>query len=165
MGSPTSKEKQMKPFQSRLSHLTVGLVCLATGLSLFATNATAAKPKAQKFITQDEVKYEEILPNAVSFGTVMGNRTSGAHGTFVTIKKGAATPLHVHGNSYNAVVIKGKVENPIEGVPDSKKSLGPGSFYQVPANAKHVTRCVADSAEDCMTFFWQSTKFDFLPVK
>jgi quercetin dioxygenase-like cupin family protein len=111
------------------------------------------------------IEYDTILPDAVQFGTVMGDRAKGAHGTFVIIKRGAATPMHVHGKAYNAVVIKGKFENPIVENAASEKTLGPGSYYHVPAKASHITCCTADSPEDCMTFFWQGTSFDFTPVK
>lgn len=117
------------------------------------------------FISQKDVKYDVIIPDVVSFGTVFGDRTKGPHGTFVIIKKGTSTPMHTHSTAYQAVVIKGKVENPIKGDAMSEKALEAGSYYYVPANAEHVTRCAADSPEDCMTFFWQSTPFDFTPSK
>jgi quercetin dioxygenase-like cupin family protein len=138
---------------------------LAISAAMIVTSTVAAKPAPAQFITQDQVKYDVILPDAVSFGTVSGNRAKGPHGTFVTIKKGAATPLHIHNAAYSAVVIKGKLENPIPGVAESEKAIGPGSYYHVPAKAKHITRCAADSPEDCMTFFWQATPFDFTPSK
>jgi quercetin dioxygenase-like cupin family protein len=135
---------------------------LVPAVTLLVTNAFAADPN---FVTQDMIKYDTILPDAVSFGTVTGNRGKGPHGTFVVIKKGAATPMHTHSTAYSAVVIKGKVENPTTGIATSEKPLGPGSYYHVPAKAPHITRCAADSPEDCMTFFWQSTPFDFTPTK
>jgi quercetin dioxygenase-like cupin family protein len=133
-------------------------------LAVIATTGLASADEA-KFITQDGMKYDVILPDAVSFATVTGSREKGPHGTFVIIKKGATTPAHTHSTAYSAVVIRGKVENPIKGNAASEAALGPGSYYHVPAGAEHITRCAADSPEDCMNFFWQETPFDFTPVK
>jgi quercetin dioxygenase-like cupin family protein len=135
-------------------------------LAFLAPSGIAFAEEGHKghFITQNDVKYDVIIPDAVSFGTVSGNREKGPHGTFVVIKKGAATPSHTHSTEYSAVVIRGKLENPIKGNAATEAALGSGSYYHVPANAEHITRCAADSPEDCMTFFWQATPFDFTPV-
>jgi quercetin dioxygenase-like cupin family protein len=145
----------MKPFNR---------IAIGTGVAL-SLLAGAAMAGERNFVTQDMVKYDTIIPDAVQFGTVMGDRAKGGHGTFVIIKKGAATPNHTHSKAYSAVVIKGLLENPTEGNSMSEKGLPVGSYYHVPANAKHITRCATNSPEDCMTFFWQTSSFDFTPVK
>ncbi|MEP2978212.1 MAG: DUF4437 domain-containing protein [Lentilitoribacter sp.] len=106
-----------------------------------------------EFISADEVKFEDIIPGVVAFGTFSGDRENGEHRTFVRIPAGKATPLHTHGAAYEAVTIQGKFENPTEGNDASNVTLTAGSYYTVPTNAKHVTRCAADSLVDCISFF------------
>jgi len=118
-----------------------------------------------KFIAADQVDFQDIIPGVVAFGTVTGNRESGSHGTFVRIPPGQATPPHTHGAAYEAVVIQGRFENPIKNNDASNVTLTAGSFYSVPADAEHITRCAADSPVDCITFFFQDVPFDFTPSK
>ncbi len=115
------------------------------------------------FTLAEDVKFDTIIPNDVLFGTIIGDRSKGAHGTFVRIRKGAATPAHTHGKSYHAVIIKGSVQNPFAGYPSTNTKMGPGSYYYVPAKSEHVTKCADDSPTECMTFFYQDDAFDFTP--
>lgn len=117
------------------------------------------------FTEAEDVVFEDIIPGVVAFGTVAGDRETGAHGTFVRIPPGQATPLHTHGAAYEAVVIQGNFENPISGAEQSEIVLGAGSYYSVPADAEHVTRCAADSPTDCVSFFYQDVAFDFTPLE
>lgn len=117
------------------------------------------------FSPADQVLFEDIIPGVVGFATVIGDRANGAHGTFVHIPVGQATPLHTHGAGYHAVIIQGIFENPIPGNSESEVELTPGSHYFVPANAEHISRCAVDSPTDCLTFFFQDTAFDFAPVE
>lgn len=138
------------------------LYCLAS-LPLINLSTAFADGHAAKgvFTAADKVQYQDIIPGVVAFGTVSGDREKGAHGTFVRIPAGKSTPLHTHGAAYQAVVIQGRFENPIEGNDASNTTLTAGSHYSVPAGAKHITRCAADSPVDCVTFFFQSVPFDF----
>ncbi|MCG5054353.1 MAG: DUF4437 domain-containing protein [Myxococcales bacterium] len=121
------------------------------------------KNPAAVFVQSKDVAFQEILPEIAEFGTVHGDRSAGAHGTFVRLKKGQGTPAHTHGAAYDGVVLAGLVENPIPGNGASVVPLGPGSYYHVPANAEHITRCAPNSASDCLTFFYQASAFDFDP--
>ena len=132
-------------------------LCMAGGFSMASEKGI--------FTEASEVNFEDIIPGTVAFGTVAGDRADGAHGTFVRIPPGQATPLHTHGAAYHAVVIEGKFENPIDGDADSQVTLGKGSYYYVPAGAAHITRCAADSPVDCLTYFHQDVSFDFAPVE
>lgn len=120
---------------------------------------SAPTPDEAVFTTPDRVKYDVIIPNVAEFADVVGDRNAGPHGTFVKIKRGTGTPPHVHSRPYQAVVLKGLVENPFP--QNSGPTMGVGSFYSVPANAEHITRCAAKSPTDCMTFFFQTGAFDF----
>ncbi len=138
----------------------IAAACSTAATGLYA--ADTAPAIRGTVVTASQVQFQPIMPDAVWFGTVYGDRASGPHGTFVKIKKGAATPSHTHSRSYFAVILAGQVENPMVGTPDSSKALGAGSYYDVPANVDHVTRCAATSPEDCMTFFVQDGAFDFV---
>lgn len=138
-------------------------VAALTGLALLGSQSALADGHAGKpvFTPADKVVFQDIIPGVVAFGTVTGNRESGAHGTFVRIPAGKATPLHTHGAAYDAVIIQGRMENPIPGDDSSMTVLAAGSYYHVPAGAKHVTQCASDSPVDCISYFYQSVPFDF----
>ena len=132
-------------------------------LSLLGTQIAHADGHTTKatFTPADEVEFQDIIPGVVAFGTVSGDREKGAHGTFVRIPAVKATPSYTHGAAYEAVIIQGKFENPIKGEDASNQTLGAGSYYSVPANAEHITRCAADSPVDCISYFYQTVPFDF----
>jgi quercetin dioxygenase-like cupin family protein len=126
-------------------------------------DATVGPTPGAVFTQAADVKYDVILPDIADFGTIIGDRTKGAHGTFVKIKKGTGTPSHTHGAAYHAVILKGLVENPFAGNAATEVKMGVGSYYFVPAGSDHITRCASDSPTDCMTFFYQDSAFDFNP--
>ena len=134
----------------------------AAGLAMaaFGAQAIAGEDKGV-FMSSADVEFQDIVPGTVAFAAVVGDRESGAHGTFVKIPPGQATPMHTHGAAYHAVVIDGNFENPIDGDEASNVTLTKGSYYYVPAGAAHITRCAEDSPIDCLTFFYQDVPFDF----
>ncbi|MCP4384697.1 MAG: hypothetical protein GY798_25340 [Hyphomicrobiales bacterium] len=69
--------------------------------------------------------------------------------------------MRAHGTAHHAVIIEGVSGNPITGDKASEQPLGPGSYYFVPAQADHVSRCAESSPTDCLTYFHQATPFDF----
>lgn len=138
-------------------------VALLALSSILSANVALADGhgKAGVFIDSSDIAFEDIIPGVVAFATVNGDRAAGAHGTFVRIPAGQATPKHVHGAAYEAIVIQGRFENPIDGDAASNVTLTAGSYYSVPAGAPHITRCAADSPVDCVSYFWQNVPFDF----
>ena len=146
------------------SPLIIAAAIASTILTIQVVSAGSQGSKAV-FTPADKVVFEDIIPSTVAFGTVTGDRESGAHGTFVRIPPGKATPLHTHGAAYDAVIIQGNFENPIEGESASNVVLTAGSYYHVPAGAKHITRCAADSPVDCISYFYQNVPFDFAVSK
>jgi quercetin dioxygenase-like cupin family protein len=142
---------------------TLAALALVAG-SMTSGLAVAADSDAV-FTTPGQVKYDVIIPGVADFGTVYGSREKGPHGTFVKIKKGQGTPGHTHSKGYHAVVLEGVVENPVPGNQANPTKLVAGSYYFVPANAEHITRCATSSPTDCKTFFYQDSGFDFIPSK
>ena len=136
------------------------LAAAGLAITVFGTQAIANEDKGV-FMSSADVEFQDIIPGTVAFATVAGNREAGAHGTFVRIPPGQATPMHTHDAAYHAVVIDGNFENPIEGDKASNGTLTKGSYYYVPARVAHITRCAEDSPVDCLTFFYQDVPFDF----
>ena len=61
------------------------------------------------------------------------------------------------------VVVSGTfVHVSAEAGPGDEVLLPAGSFYKIPANVPHISKCVSDT--DCVTFLYQDGKFDFLPI-
>ncbi len=145
------------------------LLCIATAAAsvLLINQGAFADGHSKKavYTPANKVMFQDIIPGVVAFGTVSGDRAKGAHGTFVRIPAGKATPLHTHAAAYDAVIIQGKLENPIPGNDASNTALTAGSYYHVPAGAKHITRCADDSPVDCISYFYQSVPFDFAVAK
>ncbi len=156
----------MKPIVPSASLCLLVLAACANGEQTpVDPEPTPVPPSEAVFTAANEVVFDDIIPDVVAFGTVAGDREAGAHGTFVRIPPGQATPLHTHGAAYNAVVLQGNFENPIPGEAASDVVLTTGSFYSVPAGAEHVTQCAPDSPVDCLSFFYQAVPFDFAPVE
>lgn len=103
------------------------------------------------------ITYAEVAP-FVQMGSAWGDRSKGAHGTFGIFKAGAASPVHTHSGAYHGVVISGVMTNPFDGETNPPR-MGSGSYWHVPAGARHVTACV--SKEPCVFYFHADSGFDF----
>lgn len=116
-------------------------------------------------IASDEIQFGEfttgINGEIIEAATVEG-MLNGAHGTFIRIPVGEETASHTHTNAYHGIVIKGIVENPVNG-DTSPKQLPSGSFWYQPGEQEHITRCSEDSDEPCVVFIFQTENFDFIP--
>lgn len=117
------------------------------------------------FTPAHAVQYDEAIPGTVWFGTVFGDRTSGRHGSMVKLPRGAATPPHSHSGDYYAVIISGVIENPTPSNEAVPVQLTQGSYYSIPGNVDHITRCADNSPTDCMLFLVQDASFDFVPTR
>ena len=116
-------------------------------------------------IAADEITFGDfatgINGGTIKAGTVEG-MLDGAHGTFIQIPIGDETVPHTHSHTYHGIVVKGVVENPVNGDANPKQ-LPAGSFWYQPGEQDHITRCADNSTEPCLVFIYQSENFDFIP--
>lgn len=91
---------------------------------------------------------------------VSGDFTKGAHVTYLKFPAGAKTPLHSHSADYVGIVISGNTRHTVKGLSESERILPPGSHWSMPANAEHVSECVAGA--ECIVALIQGEKFDFV---
>ena len=82
----------------------------------------------------------------------------------VHLPGGLVSPPHIKSANMFGVVVSGTMTHVAVGANTGEEiRLPPGSFYQIPANLPHVSKCVSD--DDCITFLYQDGKFDFLPTE
>lgn len=116
------------------------------------------------FKSAGDIDYFKPMDGApIEFGMAYGNTFESDHGTLGKFPKNFETPLHTHSNSYHAVVIEGRMTNPMQGQSGKAKELGPGSYWFVPAGQPHSTACV--SGTPCQFYMHQQVPFDFAMAK
>jgi len=145
------------PNRKAISRISIALTTIAT-LALpagaIAENETAAVMKPADTL-------EWVAPDRIPFSYVWGDFKQSAHGEFVRFPAGFVSPVHHHSNAYHGVIVEGVLMNPM-GRAESAEQLPAGSYYFVPGNAVHTTRCVSD--QDCIIYIHQDGPFDFVPV-
>ena len=93
---------------------------------------------------------------------VSGDFTTGAHITYLKFPAGMKTPPHTHSADYVGIVISGNTRHTVKGVPETERTLPPGSHWFMPANVEHVSECIQGT--ECVMALIQGEKFDFLEV-
>jgi len=131
------------------------------GVLCAAHAVPAQEPGASQSLSipANQVKYLDL--GGPKLGTVRGDSTTGAHGSFLRLPKGFVSPPHVHSGDYYGVIVEGSVTNAETG--QQEVVLGPGSYYLQKGKAEHVTKCVGDTG--CLIYIGQSQAFDFIPSK
>lgn len=125
----------------------------------------ASTAKAETTITNiPDTKLDwSISKEGVGFAPLIGDRFKESYMAMVKLPAGLVSPVHVKTSNMFGVVIAGTVSHIAEGADTSTELLLPiGSFYKIPKNLAHVSKCV--STTDCITFLYQDGKFDFLPT-
>lgn len=140
--------------------IALGLTACAHAQSSSTVNA-GFNAAAEVTLPAERRQFENINP-AIRMAPAHGDKTKGAHGTFGRFPGDFTTPFHTHTGAYHGVVIKGQMTNPFRGE-KNPATMGPGSYWYVPANAVHATACV--SKTPCEFYFHAASDFDFHPVK
>ena len=136
---------------------TVLVSCL-----FIATSAVYAENNIQNTPTN---KLEwATTPEGAAFAPLIGNRFVEPYMAMVKLPAGLVSPAHVKTSNMYGVMISGSMVHSVDDSnPKDDVVLPEGSFYKIPKNLPHVSKCV--SAIDCITFLYQDGKFDFVPVK
>ena len=114
-----------------------------------------------KVWSSGEMKWQadKALPGVESV-LLWGDPASGEHGMLRKFPAGYAPPMHKHPSVERVVVISGTIVVQYEG--SDKKTLGPGSYSEIPANTSHAVQCGSES--DCVFLLTSSGPFAILPT-
>ena len=112
-------------------------------------------------IPHEDMEFDEMAPY-VHMSTAHGDMKEGAHGTIGRMKADSQTPKHTHNNPYHGVVISGTMIHQFEGE-DNPPKLTAGSYWYVPADKMHFTKCYA--GEDCIFYIHADEKFDIVEME
>ncbi|MEP3280277.1 MAG: DUF4437 domain-containing protein [Stappiaceae bacterium] len=105
----------------------------------------------------------ETTPEGVAFAPLMGDRFAEPYMAMVRLPAGLVSPPHVKSANMFGVMISGSmVHSPAGADPADEIVLSEGSYYKIPKDLAHVSKCVSDV--ECVTFLYQDGKFDFRPV-
>ncbi|MCY6381112.1 hypothetical protein [Hoeflea prorocentri] len=134
--------------------------------SFIALSACTMPALASEPITNappDQFAWERTA-EGVGFAALDGNRFEEAYMAMVRLPAGLVSPAHTKSATMYGVVVSGVLVHTEAGVGKNEETrLPPGSFYKIPADLPHVSKCV--SSTDCVTFLYQDGRFDFLPVQ
>ena len=105
----------------------------------------------------------KTTPEGVAFAALVGDRFAEPYMAMVRLPAGLVSPAHTKTANMFGVMISGSMVHSIaDADPIDDIVLPEGSFYKIPKNVPHVSKCVSDT--DCVTFLYQDGKFDFLPL-
>ena len=105
----------------------------------------------------------ETTPEGVAFAPLIGDRFAEPYMAMVRLPAGLISPAHTKTANMFGVMVSGAMAHSVAGTsPAEEIILTAGSFYKIPKDLPHVSKCVSD--EDCVTFLYQDGRFDFLPV-
>ncbi len=141
-------------------------IAATLGISLLALagpfTAAADNPKPIVNLPAEGLNWE-VTKEGVGFAALEGDRFKEPYMAMVRLPAGLVSPAHVKTANMFGVVISGTITHIALGAsPATEVRLPAGSFYKVPADVGHVSKCV--SQVDCVTFLYQDGQFDFLPV-
>ena len=129
-------------------------------LALVLTTSPAFAGPAITLSGADSLQWE-TTPEGVAFAPLSGDRRSEPYFAMVRLPAGTVSPAHVKSATMFGVMIEGEMTHAAPGT-ENPAIIGPGGYYQVPANLPHISACV--SATPCVTMLYQDGAFDFVPV-
>ena len=143
-------------------HLILGTSFLVLAASILGLASQATEPVAITNVPSTQLDWETTEEGA-AFAALVGRRFEEPYMAMVQLPAGLVSPAHTKTANMFGVVISGTfVHVPLESDPDDEVLLHAGSFYKIPANLPHISKCVSET--DCVSFLYQDGKFDFLPV-
>ena len=137
------------------------ILVLVLSATLF-TPALALATGAIKNLPASELAWEST-PEGVAFAPLKGDRFNESYMTMVRLPAGLVSPAHTKTANMFGVMISGAMVHRVVGADLTEETvLAEGSFYTIPKNVPHVSKCV--STVDCVTFLYRDGKFDFVLV-
>lgn len=139
-----------------------GVISAAAGVTLIVEAQTSGKLSVNIPVTQlqyGKTGVTDGVHGELQAAPAYGDLAHGAHGTFIKMPAGFVSPIHTHTGDYWGVVISGVGANGVPG--SSDVPLPVGSYWFQKGGERHVTKCL--SANECIFFINQSSKFDYLP--
>lgn len=131
------------------------------GATLFSPTLAPAADVIKSLPTS-ELAWEST-PEGVAFAPLNGDRFNESYMAMVRLPAGLVSPAHIKSANMFGVMISGAMVHSVVGADLNDEVVLPeGSFYRIPKNVAHVSKCV--STVECVTFLYQDGKFDFLPV-
>jgi quercetin dioxygenase-like cupin family protein len=115
-----------------------------------------------KVWSASEMKWQndKALPSVQSV-PLWGDPGSGEHGMLRKFPAGYAPPMHKHPSVERVVVISGTIV--VEYGGSNRKTIGPGSYSEIPPNTDHAVRCGSESP--CVFLLTSSGPFAIIPSK
>ena len=138
---------------------------VTSALALFGP-ATGAENQSSASVPTTQLKYgstgvTDNVHGEVKAASAYGDSSRGAHGTFLKMPGGFASPVHTHTSDEWGVIIAGVFAN---GKPGSQDILLPaGSYFFQKAGETHISKCVSEN--ECIIFLSQGGKYDFIAAK
>ena len=128
-------------------------VSTAVTIALLGLAVTSSNALSQDMMIAKSPKQIEWFPTPVGAAAPLwGNMQKTAYGRLSKWNSGTKSPMHMHSNAYHSVILSGTFENVMADTKQVQKHTA-GSYYYMPANTKHLTRCV--SAEPCVMYLHQ----------
>jgi len=127
-------------------------------LSVASAQETSQTPRVW---AAEELKWEhDKTLTTVQSVLLWGDPQKGEHALLRKFPAGYAPPPHKHPSAERVVVVAGTIVVRYAG--SAEKSLGPGSYSEIPANMEHAVKC-ADEAE-CVFVLASPGPFAIMPV-
>lgn len=131
---------------------------LLTLVAVAFTKEMLDEPKVWPYAEMQWTK-DQVLPSVQSV-LLWGNPKTGEHGMLRRFPAGFAPPPHKHPSAERVVVVSGTIEVRYSGA--NFKSLGPGSYSEIPANMVHAVKCGEGS--DCQFLLTSPGAFAIVPI-
>ncbi len=102
-------------------------------------------------------------PEGVGFAPLRGDRSNEPYFAMVQLPAGLQSPAHTKSAAMIGLMVSGEMTHVgAGGDPLNAPRIGPGGYYEIPANLPHISSCV--STTPCVTLLYQDGAFDFLPL-
>ena len=129
----------------------------------FVAFSAASEPSLVTNLPPNQLDWERT-EEGVAFAPLIGQRFEEPYMAMVQLPGGLTSPAHIKTANMFGVVVSGTMVHTAVSADSGIEILLPaGSFYKIPANLPHISKCVSEA--DCVTFLYQDGKFDFLPTQ